>query len=52
MDSAADFQVLDSSAITKLNKEGLKSYTLSLSKHFSVIRNALFAEDGINGILS
>ena len=52
MDSAANFEILDSSAINRLNKEELKVYTLNLSKHFSVIRDAIFAEDGIFGKLT
>ena len=52
MEGAANFNVLDTAAINKLNKDELKIYTVNLSKHFAIIREALFADDGVLGKLS
>ena len=52
MDSAANFEVLDNSSIHKLKQDDLRAYTVNLSKHFSIVRNAIFAEDGIIGRLT
>ena len=52
MDGAANFAILDDETIKRINKEELKVYTLQLSKHFAVIRGALFDEDGVLGKLS
>ena len=52
MEGAANFTVLDNASINKLNKEELKVYTVNLSKHFAIIREALFGDDGVLGKLS
>ena len=46
------FQVIDNTAINRPNKEELKAYTINLSKHFALLRNAIFTEDGIIGKLT
>ena len=52
MENAEKFTVLATEDIKRLNKEELKVYTINLSKHFAVIRDALFDEDGVLGRLS